>query len=144
MMWIRAVLLLAAGLCAGTMVAAGFFAFITAIGVVTTYAQRTHTAKHIKLYETTLATGAILCNAWWALGFKLNLGAFGGVMLAVTGICYGIFVGSLIIALAETIQTIPVFFRRAKITRGLSVIVIAFAIGKCVGNILFYILDMTV
>lgn len=143
-MWIRAVLLSAAGLCAGTMVAAGFFAFITAIGVVTTYAQRTHTAKHIKLYETTLATGAILCNAWWALGLRLNLGGFGSFFTAVSGICYGIFVGSLIIALAETIQTIPVFFRRAKITKGLSVIVIAFAIGKCVGNILFYILEMSV
>ena len=143
-MWIRAVLLSAAGFCAGTMVAAGFFAFITAIGVVTTYAQRTHTAKHIKLYETTLATGAILCNAWWTLGFQIKLGALSDFMIAVSGICYGIFVGSLIIALAETIQTIPVFFRRAKITTGLSVIVIAFAIGKCVGNILFYILKMAV
>lgn len=141
-MWIKGVLLAAAGLCAGTMVAAGFFAFITAIGVVTTYAQRTHTAGKIKLYETTLATGAIICNAWWALGLKLGLGVFGNVLMGVSGICYGIFVGSLIIALAETIQTIPVFFRRAKITRGLSVIIIAFAVGKCIGNLLFYILGM--
>lgn len=141
-MWIKELLLAAAGLCAGAMVAAGFFAFITAIGVITTYAQRTHTAGHIKTYENALAAGAIIGNAWWALGFRLGLGSIGNVVLTVAGLCYGVFVGSLIIALAETIRTIPVFFRRAKITKGLPVIIVAFAIGKCVGNLLFYILGM--
>lgn len=141
-MLIKAVLLLMAGLCAGTMVAAGFFAFITAIGVVTNYARRTKTAGHIKTYENALAAGAILGNAWWSVGFKLGLGTAGNVVLTVAGLCYGIFVGSLIIALAETIKTIPVFFRRAKIVKGLPVIIVAFAVGKCVGNLLFYIFGM--
>ena len=68
LMWIKKILLAVIGLSAGTMVAAGFFAFITAIGVVTTYAQRTKTAVYIKTYENTLAAGAILGNAWWPLG----------------------------------------------------------------------------
>ena len=50
LMWIKKILLAVIGLSAGTMVAAGFFAFITAIGVVTTYAQRTKTAAYIKTY----------------------------------------------------------------------------------------------
>ena len=144
MMLIKRVFLALAGLCAGTMVAAGFFAFITAIGVVTTYAQRTKTAGYIKTYENTLACGAILGNAWWALGIHFEMGYIGSVFLVVAGLCYGIFVGSLIIALAETIKTVPVFFRRAKITTGLPIIIIAFAIGKCIGNILFYLFGMKV
>ena len=63
LMWIKKIFLAVIGLSAGTMVAAGFFAFITAIGVVTTYAQRTKTAAYIKTYENTLAAGAILGNA---------------------------------------------------------------------------------
>ena len=138
------IFLVFAGLCAGAMVAAGFFAFITAIGVVTTYAQRTKTAGYIKTYENTLAAGAILGNAWWSIGIGLSAGSVGNVFLAVAGLCYGIFVGSLIIALAETIKTVPVFFRRAKITTGLPVVIIAFAIGKCIGNLLFYLFGMKV
>ena len=144
MMWIKGIFLGVCGLCAGFMVAAGFFAFITAIGVVTTYAQRTKTAGYIKTYENTLAAGAILGNAWWAIGVAFSVGMPGSIFLAVAGLCYGIFVGSLIIALAETIKTVPVFFRRAKITTGLPIIIIAFALGKCIGNILFYLFGMKV
>ncbi len=144
LMWIKNILLAVIGLSAGTMVAAGFFAFITAIGVVTTYAQRTKTAAYIKTYENTLAVGAILGNAWWSLGIHLGMPGAGIVFTAVSGLCYGIFVGSLIIALAETIKTIPVFFRRAKITMGLPVIIIALALGKCIGNLLFYLLGMKI
>lgn len=143
-MWIKAAFLIVAGLCAGTMVAAGFFAFITAIGVVTTYAQRTKTAGYIKTYENTLAAGAILGNAWWSLGLTFGMGGVGRIFLLVAGLCYGIFVGSLIIALAETIKTVPVFFRRAKITTGLPVVIVAFALGKCIGNLLFYFFGMKV
>lgn len=144
LMWIKKILLAVIGLSAGTMVAAGFFAFITAIGVVTTYAQRTKTAAYIKTYENTLAAGSILGNAWWSLGIHLGMPGAGIVFTAVSGLCYGIFVGSLIIALAETIKTIPVFFRRAKITMGLPVIIIALALGKCIGNLLFYLLGMKI
>lgn len=144
LMWIKKILLAVIGLSAGTMVAAGFFVFITAIGVVTTYAQRTKTAAYIKTYENTLAAGSILGNAWWSLGIHLGMPGAGIVFTAVSGLCYGIFVGSLIIALAETIKTIPVFFRRAKITMGLPVIIIALALGKCIGNLLFYLLGMKI
>ena len=137
LMWIKNILLAVIGLSAGTMVAAGFFA-------VTTYAQRTKTAAYIKTYENTLAAGAILGNAWWSLGIHLGMPGAGIVFTAVSGLCYGIFVGSLIIALAETIKTIPVFFRRAKITMGLPVIIIALALGKCIGNLLFYLLGMKI
>lgn len=141
-MWIKYLFLTLGGLCAGGIVAAGFFAFITVIGVITTYAQRTHTARHIMAYENALAAGAILGGAWWSLGFRLNFGGLNGFILIIYGLCYGIFVGSLIMALAETIKTIPIFFRRAKITMGLSTVIIAFAVGKCVGNLLYYFFDM--
>ena len=141
-MWIKYLFLALGGLCAGGIVAAGFFAFITAIGVITTYAQRSHTVAHIMTYENALAAGAILGGAWWSLGFNISFGVLNGLALIVCGLCYGIFVGSLIIALAETIKTIPIFFRRAKITTGLSAVIIVFALGKSVGNLLYYFFDM--
>ena len=48
------------GLSAGMVVAGGVFSFIVELGVISDFADRTHTGNHILIYEDMVAAGAIL------------------------------------------------------------------------------------
>ena len=50
-MWGKEILLAVISLSAGLIVSGGLFAFISSLGVVGDIADRTHTGKHILLYE---------------------------------------------------------------------------------------------
>ncbi|MFR8289326.1 MAG: stage V sporulation protein AB [Coprococcus comes] len=70
-MWIRQILVAVVGLASGFAVAAGLFSFIIGLGVVSDFADRTHTGKHVMLYENCIMAGGILealgiraRNAW--------------------------------------------------------------------------------
>ena len=65
------------GLSAGMIVAGGVFSFIVELGVISDFADRTHTGNHILIYEDMVAAGKddISCNLWtfrrdfcWLLG----------------------------------------------------------------------------
>ena len=47
------------GLSAGMVVAGGVFSFIVELGVISDFADRTHTGNHILIYEDMVAAGAI-------------------------------------------------------------------------------------
>lgn len=136
-MWIKYIFLAFCGLCAGGFLSAGFFALITSVGIVTTFASKTHTGKKILTYETFIVLGAFVGNSFWVLCEKTGAlpNAFGLVLLSFLGLFYGMFVGSFIMSLAESVKAIPIFFRRGKIRYGLGIIVVAIAIGKCLGNL---------
>ena len=61
-MWGRQILLGFLGLSAGAMAAVGLFSFIIELGVVSDFADRTHTADKVLLYEDSAALGGILGN----------------------------------------------------------------------------------
>ena len=47
------------GISAGMVVAGGVFSFIVELGVISDFADRTHTAKHILFYEDMVSAGAV-------------------------------------------------------------------------------------
>ena len=59
-MWMQQLWLAVIGLSAGAVVAGGVFSFIIGLGVVSDFADRTHTGEHIRLYEDAIALGGIL------------------------------------------------------------------------------------
>ena len=59
-MWVNQIILAVIGLSGGLVVAGGLFSFIIELGVVADFADRTHTGKHVMLYETALWSGGIL------------------------------------------------------------------------------------
>ena len=63
-MWAQ-VLMAVIGLSAGMVVAGGLFSFISELGVVSDFADRTHTGEHILLYENSVALGGILGNIFF-------------------------------------------------------------------------------
>lgn len=123
-------LLIFIGITAGFVVAAGLFAFITLIGVLTRLAIRTNTANRILLYEDIVVLGAAIGNV--VLLFEVRI-PFGIVGLIIFGLFSGSFVGCLAVALEEVLQVFPVITYRIRLKAGIPIIVLSLAIGKGVG-----------
>lgn len=130
-MLIKNLILLFIGLAGGGVVSAGVFAFITMIGIFPRFADRTHTASYIYLYEQMVIWGGIIGNLVVIFGIHLPIGLIG---LTFLGFFSGIYVGCLAIALAEVLNVFPIFVKRANLVCGLSWMVLALALGKCAGS----------
>lgn len=183
------------GLSAGSVIAAGVFAFLAIIGVFPRLIGKTNTKSHILLYETVIILGGTAGNVVYlfklpvplsrltpadfgAVGFgsvSSGLASFGsagsglasfgstgsGLVsfgstgsgtavlglsvsglavfgLAVFGLAVGVFVGCLIMSLAETLKTLPVISRRIHLTVGLQWLILGIALGKCFGALLYF------
>mgnify|MGYP000043303530 CR=1 FL=1 len=118
------------GLSGGFVIAGGVIALMVGLGIITRFVGITHTAKHVKGYETAILAGAIFGNLLTVHQIRIPLGIFGLVLM---GVLFGIFVGGWILALAEIVNIFPIFARRIGITKGYSVI--AIAVGKTAGSL---------
>lgn len=135
MMLIENIVLGFFGLCFGMTVSAGVFAFITMLDIIPRLAQRTGTAAHLYGYEVAIILGGTAGNI--ALLFVKHFPVT-QVGMGIFGLCGGIFVGCLSMALAESLRVIPIFVHRLKMREGLPLILIAFAAGKLIGTIIQY------
>ncbi len=123
------------GMSGGGLVAAGVFAFITILGLVPRLAARTHTAAQVKRYENWIIVGAFFGNLVNLFDIPL---AGGIVFLALWGFCSGIFVGCLVMSLAETLDTIPTINRRIRLSVGIQYVIAGIGIGKTVGSLVYF------
>ena len=134
-MWVRQMLLAVIGISSGMMVAGGLFSFITGLGVISDFADRTHTGEHVLLYEDAVSVGGILGNIFFL--FQMSVpGA--GWFLPVFGLLAGIFTGCWAMALAEMLEVFPIFVRRIKLLRCIPWAILGTAIGKGVGSLIFF------
>ena len=139
-MFLKNLLLVFIGVSAGGIIAAGVFAFITVLGLVPRLAARTRTAHRIPLYEDCIIVGGTAGN----LMDLFHPGLFGGTLAgALFGLLVGIFVGCLVMSLAETLDTVPVISRRLRLSTGFQYVILALAVGKCIGSLIYFILGMT-
>ena len=134
-MGVKQLLLAVIGLSAGITVAAGLFSFIISLGVVSDFADRTHTGKHVLLYETSVALGGILGNI--LIIYEVPIG-MGEVLVPVFGLLAGIFAGCWAMALAEILNVFPIFIRRVKLLKCIPYIILSMAIGRGVGALIFF------
>ena len=133
-MWVQ-VLMAVIGLSAGMVVAGGLVSFISEIGEVSDFADRTHTGEHILLYENSVALGGILGNIFFIYGIQIPFGAW---LLPIFGLFGGIFVGCWSMALAEMLNVFPIFVRRVKLLRGIQYLILGVAVGKGIGALIFF------
>jgi stage V sporulation protein AB len=125
------------GLCAGAVSAAGVVGFLIGLSIVPRYAGITRTSAHILLYEDATALGATLGNLVFLYPIPLP---FGRTLLILYGLFAGIFLGGWALALEEIADTFPIIFRRARFQKGIPHMILALAIGKSVGALLFFYL----
>ncbi len=124
------------GFSSGFIVAGGVVALMVGLGIITRYIGITHTADKIFRYEDAILLGSVTGTVLTVYDLSLPIGVW---ILCVGGLFIGVFVGSWIMALSEVINVFPVYCRRLGVTKGLSWIVIAMAVGKVVGSTLgFY------
>lgn len=129
------VLLTLIGFSSGFIVAGGEVALMIGLGVVTRFVGISHTAKQIMYYEDAILLGTIVGTIVTVYGISLPGGVW---LMAPGGLFMGMFVGGWIMALAEVINVFPVYCRRIGITKGLSWIIIALAVGKILGSMVHF------
>ena len=134
-MWVNQFVLAIIGLSSGLLVAGGIFSFIVSLGVVSDFADRTHTGNHILLYENAIMLGAVWGNIVSMYGVLVPESE---VLLGMFGIFAGIFVGCWAMALAETLNVFPIFVRRIKLVKCIPYIILSIAIGKGIGAVVYF------
>lgn len=137
----------------GLLAAAGVFTVLVAVGLVPRFAGKTHTAGKVLLYEEMVIFGTIAgsmlsifpeyCQfgAWWQQhvpdfqGLWLQAGIFWQAMF---GLFAGMFIGCLALAIAEMLDSIPIFTRRISFRHGIGLAILAMAAGKLCGSLLYF------
>ena len=135
----------------GLLSSGGVFTVFVTVGLVPRFADKTHTATKIIFYENSIVLGAILgcifsvygdffiekfgkealhMIPWWGL--------WGNLILSVFGIFAGMFVGCFAIAIAEMLNTIPIFTRRIRLGKGAGIVMLCLALGKTVGALIYF------
>ncbi len=132
-MLIRQILFMFVGFASGFAIAGGLFAFITWMGLITRLATKTNTASSIMVFEDMVVLGACFGNLLYLYKPSVPIGIPG---IIIFGLFSGIFEGCLSVAIAEVIQTFPIFTSRAKIKIGIPFILLSLALGKGVGTII--------
>lgn len=141
------------GICFGVLTAAGVFTVLSAVSLVPRFIGKTHSAKEIRLYENMIIYGTTIGGVFSVAGDELRLGTFflGTVgvpegiwmtiayfILAAGGLFSGMLVGCLALAIAEMLDSIPIFTRRISFRHGLGLVVLSMAIGKLVGSLFYF------
>ena len=123
------------GLSAGAAASAGVFALITVIGILPRWAGHTRTARHVSLYEWSVILGGTAGNLIYLLQPSLP---GKDILEAGAGLFMGIFVGGLIMSLAEVLDVFPILLRRGRIQSGIPWMVLSIGIGKMLGAYLYF------
>ena len=135
----------------GLLSSGGVFTVFVTVGIIPRFADKTHTAHKIIWYENCIVAGTIvgcLCSVYKenikelggaaALSMASNPELWGGLLLAVFGIFAGMFVGCFAIAIAEMLDTIPIFTRRIKLGKGMGIVMLFLALGKTIGALFYF------
>ena len=132
-MLIRQLLLIVTGASYGLLSAAGVFTVLVAVGLIPRFAGKTHTARYVLLYEEMVIFGTLVgCfvtifpeYSQWGNYLRehfpeqMRLWTAAGIgAQAVFGLFAGMFIGCLALAIAEMLDSIPIFARRISFRHG--------------------------
>lgn len=156
-MFFKQILLAVIGASAGLIVSAGVFTVLISVGLIPRFAGKMHVARKIFALEEMVVFGTLaggfcsIFSDWSMIGEYVrkhqvfgaditdgiwNLSAM--IFLLIFGLFAGIFVGCLALAIAEMLDTIPIFSRRIGFRHGLGIAILAVALGKLVGSLIYF------
>ena len=141
-MFLRSLFLILAGFCSGTGVAAGTFAFLLVIRVIPRMVQKAKLEHRVVYIENIVFRGIVFGTILSLFSWKKKwiLAILGRSILTIYGLSAGMFVGCIAVALAEILDTFPIFFRRLRIKASFaSLMIFVMAIGKMVGSLFFFL-----
>ncbi|MCL2717660.1 MAG: stage V sporulation protein AB [Lachnospiraceae bacterium] len=140
----------------GAICSAGVFTVLVTVGLIPRFAGKFSIARYTMLLEEMVVFGTIfggfvsifpkfaelgdliLKNQAFG-GLSYELWHIGGNLLCITyGVFAGMFVGCLALAIAEMLNSIPIFARRAGFREGIGIVVVFIAIGKLIGSLIYF------
>ena len=133
------------GSSAGGVIAAGVFAFLAVIGVFPRLIDYLGERKHMMMCETWMILGGLigtvtdLFHKSWEGFLFVPILQIAWMLLLVIGMASGIFVGALVMSLAETLKALPVFVRRVRFSVGIQYVILAIAVGKSLGSLIYFV-----
>jgi stage V sporulation protein AB len=137
----------------GVLAAAGVFTVLAAVGLVPRFAGKTHTANKVFLYEEMVVAGTIMGCAFSIFEKHIRAGGFfreafpamermwngiGMVLLVCFGVFSGMFIGCLALAIAEILDSIPIFSRRIAFRHGIGIAILSMSAGKLCGSLFYF------
>lgn len=155
-MFLKQILLAVCGLSFGLLASAGVFTVLVSVGLVPRFAGKLHIAKKIFALEEAVVFGTLMGGFFSVFGkfgylgsYVLSRQIFGSntvlvwkcianVFLITGGFLAGMFVGCLALAIAEMLNSIPIFARRIGFRHGLGAAIAGAALGKLVGSLLYF------
>lgn len=157
MMFLKQLFLAVLGLSFGFFAAGGVFTVLISVGLIPRFAGKMHVSKKVFLFEEAVVAGTLLGDFLSVFDRYGHIGrlvidsnlfgraytepvwhAVGIAVLILFGLFAGIFVGCLALAIAEMLNSIPIFARRINFRHGLGIAVLAMALGKAVGSVIYF------
>ncbi len=141
-MFLKSLFMIVVGVAAGLGVAAGTFAFLVVISIIPRLVQKAKLEHKIIYLENIVFRGILFGTVLSLFSWKKKLlfTLLGRSMLTIFGISAGIFVGCLSVALAEILDTFPIFFRRLRIKESMGKwMLFSMAMGKMIGSLFFFL-----
>lgn len=156
-MFLKQLFLAIVGTSFGLFAAGGVFTVLISVGLIPRFAGKMHVSKKVFIFEESVMFGVIVGTFFSVLDRYARIGKFvmdrqwmgastdavwewaGTVVIMMFGLFSGIFVGCLALAIAEMLNTIPVFARRIGFRHGLGIVVLSMALGKVAGSLLYFI-----
>lgn len=149
----KSVFLAIIGVSYGILAAAGVFTVLVAVGLVPRFVGKTHTANKVLLYEEMVILGTVVGSflsvfpeysqfaAFWQQRLPEYRGpweALGTFAQVIFGVFSGMFIGCLALAIAEMLDSIPIFTRRISFRHGIGLAILSVAFGKVCGSLLYF------
>ena len=141
-MFLKSLFLILVGFCSGTGIAAGTFAFLLVIRVIPRMVQKAKLEHKVIFIENIVFRGLVFGTILSLFSWKKKwiLAILGRSILTLYGLSAGMFVGCLAVALAEILDTFPIFFRRLHIKESFaSIMIFVMALGKMIGSLFFFL-----
>lgn len=156
-MFLKQVFLALIGASFGMFTSGGVFTVLISVGLIPRFAGKFHVSRKVLVFEEAVVAGVVLGG--FASVFERYAGigeavlkhqifgvactrqiwqAAGMAIIVCFGFFAGIFVGCLALAIAEMLDTIPIFSRRIGFRHGLGLAVSAVALGKAAGSLLYF------
>lgn len=141
-MFLKSLFMIFVGLSSGIGVAAGTFAFLIVIRVIPRMIQKAKLEHKVIYIENIVFRGVmfgtILSLFSWKKKWLFEL--LGKTLLTIFGMSAGIFIGCLAVALAEILDTFPIFFRRIHLKDEFGeALLFVMALGKMLGSLFFFL-----
>ena len=140
-MLLKSFILIFTGFCAGVGVSAGTFAFLLVLRVIPRMIQKAKLENKVIFIENTIIKGilfgTVLSLFDWNKRWLFVI--LGRTLLTIYGVSAGVFVGCTAVALAEILDTFPIFSRRLHLKESSEVtLLFCMAVGKTLGALFYF------